>query len=253
MNKSKSDSYAAAGVDITAGYRAVELMKQHIARTITAGAASDIGGFGGSTTRELLLRWLALGVFTPLMRNHSAWDTRRQEFYAFGDVEDYKSVLELRYSLLPYIYSEFVKAAVGGGMFIRPLGFDFPDDERALRCEDELLVGEGILIAPVCEENARGRYVYLPEDMTRVGWSKGKVRTQEMAKGSYYIHVPLDSVSFFVRKGRLVPLCAPAKDSESLDTSRFTLVGTGGSYELYEDDGFTRDIRLEGRLRTLAR
>ncbi len=216
-------------------------------------SGADIGGFGGSTTRELLLRWLAFGVFTPLMRNHSAWDTRRQEFYAFGDTEDYRSVLELRYALLPYIYSEFVKAALSGGMFLRPLGFDFPGDDRALRCEDELLAGEGLLIAPVCEENARGRYVYLPEDMTRVSWRRGKIRTQEMSKGSYYIYVPLDTVTFFVRKGKLVPLCAPAKDTESLDTSRLTLVGSGDSYGLYEDDGFTRDIRLEGHLRTLVR
>ncbi|MBQ6565594.1 MAG: alpha-glucosidase, partial [Treponema sp.] len=214
---------------------------------------ADLGGFNCDATEDLLLRWYALGVFTPLMRNHSAWDTRRQEFYAFGDTEDYRSVLELRYALLPYIYSEFVKAALSGGMFLRPLGFDFPGDDRALRCEDELLAGEGLLVAPVCEENARGRYVYLPEDMTRVSWRRGKIRTQEMAKGSYYIYVPLDSVTFFVRKGRLVPLCAPAKDTGSLDTSRLSLVGTGESYGLYEDDGLTRDIRLEGHVRTLTR
>ena len=214
-------------------------------------SGADIGGFGGSTTRELLLRWLALGDFTPLMRNHSAWDARQQECYAFGDVADFKSVLDLRYALLPYIYSEFVKSAVNGTMYIRPLGFDYPDDDRAVRMEDELLVGEGILIAPVYEENARGRYVYLPEDMTKVTWCCGKISTEEKAKGSYYVYVPVNTVVFFVKKGCLVPMCKPARNTSCIDTSTFECVGTGASYELYEDDGFTRDIHLEGNIRTI--
>ena len=209
---------------------------------------ADIGGFGGSTTRELLLRWLALGDFTPLMRNHSSCETRQQECYEFGDTEAFKSILGLRYALIPYIYSEFIKAALNGTMYIRPLGFDYSDDERALRTEDELLVGEGILIAPVCEENARGRYVYLPEDMTKVVWHNGNIETEEKAKGSYYVYVPVDSVVFFIKKGRLVPLCRSAMNTDSLDTSKFNIIGTGDSYMMYDDDGFTRSIYLEGHI-----
>ena len=216
-------------------------------------SGADIGGFGESTTRDLLLRWLALGAFTPLMRNHCAWNNRSQECYAFGNTDDFKSLLDFRYALVPYIYSEFVKAAVGSSMYIRPLGFDFPADMRALRTEDELLVGEGILIAPVYEQNADGRYVYLPEDMTKVVWCRGNISTEEKKQGSYYIRMPLDSVTFFVRKDRLVPLCRPAQSTAALDTSTFSFVGTGASYELYEDDGFTRSVTLEGHLRTLSR
>lgn len=214
-------------------------------------SGADIGGFGGSTTRELLLRWLALGAFTPLMRNHSAWDARQQECYAFGDTKEFKSILDLRYALLPYIYSEFVKAAVNGTMYIRPVGFDYPEDERALRLEDELLVGESILIAPVYEENARGRYVYLPENMTKVTWCNGEITTEEKEKGSYYVYVPVDCVVFFVKQGHIVPMCKPAKNVKSLDTSSFTTVGTGSSYDLYEDDGYTRNINLKDNTRTL--
>ena len=216
-------------------------------------SGADIGGFGESTTRDLLLRWLALGAFTPLMRNHCAWNNRSQECYAFGNTDDFKSLLDFRYALVPYIYSEFVKAALGGTMYIRPLGFDFPTDMRALRTEDQLLVGEGILIAPVYEQNADGRYVYLPEDMTKVCWCRGKISTEEKKRGSYYIRMPLDTVTFFVRKDRLVPLCQPPANTAALDTSSFTLVGTGTSYSLYEDDGYTRTVTLEGRMRTLER
>lgn len=214
---------------------------------------ADIGGFGSSCSRDLLLRWLALGDFIPLMRNHCAWDGRNQECYAFGDTSAFKSVLDLRYALVPYIYSEYVKAALSGTMYIRPIGFDFPADRHALSTEDELFVGEGILIAPVYKQNSEGRYVYLPEDMTKVVWKDGKVTTEEKKAGSYYIYVGLDEVVFFVRHGCLVPLAKPAKDTASIDTSSFTFVGDGERYELYDDDGFTRDIRLEGRLHVLSR
>ena len=77
---------------------------------------ADLGGFNADTSRDLLLRWLALGVFTPLMRNHSGCDTRRQEFYQFEGPEDFRSVIETRYRLIPYLYSEYMKAALNGDM-----------------------------------------------------------------------------------------------------------------------------------------
>ncbi|MBQ9538002.1 MAG: alpha-glucosidase [Treponema sp.] len=208
-------------------------------------SGADIGGFGGDVTSDLLLRWLALGVFTPLMRNHCAWNGRNQECYAFGTTDDFKSLLALRYALLPYIYSEFVKAALSGGMFIKPIGFDWPDDHHALECEDQLLVGEGIMIAPIYRQNATSRYVYLPEQMTKVTWQRGKVTTEEKSRGSYFVSIPLDAVVFFVRKNCLVPLAKDAmkaKSSADISVDRLDFVGTGSGYRLYSDDGFTRDI-----------
>ena len=220
-------------------------------------SGADIGGFGGDTRRELLLRWLALGVFTPLMRDHCTFSGRRQECYAFKDgangTDDFKSILDLRYALIPYIYSEFIKAAVTGGMFIRPLGFDFPEDRHALECEDQLLVGEGIMIAPIYKENASSRYVYLPEDMTKVTWRNGTFSTEQKAKGSYYVSIPLDTVVFFVKKDCLVPAVASAKSTDSLQYEKYTLLGTGTSYKLYNDDGYTRNIDLAANSKTVTR
>ncbi len=209
-------------------------------------SGADIGGFGGDSTRDLVLRWLALGVFTPLMRNHCAWNGRNQECYAFGDTEDFRSILTLRYALLPYIYSEFVKASLSGGMYIRPLGFDYPEDHHALECEDQLLVGEGIMIAPIYRQNASSRYVYLPEAMTKVTWQRGKITTEEKEKGSYFVSMALDAVVFFVRKGCLVPLAKNAMEAASsadIDESKLGFIGNGTGYRLYSDDGFTREIR----------
>ena len=128
-------------------------------------AGADLGGFGSDTTRDLLLRFLALGVFTPLMRNHTALGTREQECYQFENTEDFRHVVGVRYRLLPYLYSEYMKAALTDDMYFKPLAFVYPDDKMARRIEDQLMLGNEIMIAPVYEQNAKGRYVYLPEEM----------------------------------------------------------------------------------------
>ena len=96
-------------------------------------AGADLGGFGADTTRDLLLRFLALGVFTPLMRNHSALGTREQECYQFEHMEDFRHVIGVRYRLLPYLYSEYMKAALTDDMYFKPLAFVYPDDKMASR------------------------------------------------------------------------------------------------------------------------
>ncbi len=98
------------------------------------------------------------------MRNH-AQGTREQECYQFENIEDFRSVINARYRLVPYLYSEYMKAALNDDMYFKPLGFVYPDDKMAIRVEDQLMLGNEIMIAPVYEQNARGRYVYLPEEM----------------------------------------------------------------------------------------
>ena len=207
---------------------------------------ADIGGFGDSTSRDLLLRWLALGVFTPLMRNHAAWNTRNQECYAFGETSDFKSVLSLRYALLPYIYSEFVKASLKREMMFRPLSFDYPEDKIARDIEDELLLGNEILIAPVYRQNAKGRFVYLPEDMIQVTWRNCEAQQSPIQKGNHYIEIPEDTVVFFIRGGKSIPICKKiAECTKDIDFSDLRKLGNeSASYELYRDDGFTCEINL---------
>ena len=216
-------------------------------------SGADIGGFAEQTTEDLMLRWMALGIFTPLMRNHSAWDAREKELYRFSQkaTDAFRSILQLRYALLPYIYSEFVKAALTSDMFIRPLSFDFEDDQRALEVQDQLFVGESLMIAPVYKQNENGRMVYFPEPMLQLTWKDGRLISQKkIAKGDHYIAQPLDSVVFFVRKGKTVPLFEPAMNTAALKRDKYQLFGKG-KYELYEDDGFTSDVHLEGRIRPL--
>lgn len=205
----------------------------------------DIGGFNGNCTKDLLLRWLSLSIFTPLMRNHSACGTKDQECFAFGDTEAFKNIVDLRYRLLPYIYSEYMKATLKNDMYIRPLSFDFENDEMAKTVEDQLMVGESIMIAPVYTQNAKGRYIYLPENMTAIRLnSNGTITESDMEKGHHYIEVALDEVVFFVRDGHCIPLCDRADNVESIDEKTIKLYGSGETYELYTDDGYTTSPTL---------
>ena len=208
-------------------------------------SGADTGGFGGNTSRELLLRWLAFSVFTPLMRNHSAIGTRKQECYRFRGTEDFQSIISLRYRLLPYLYSEYMKAALRQDMLIRPLAFDYPDDEKARRIEDQLMVGEGIMIAPILEKGVNGRIVYLPEPMTEVRYSGGSFTCMDVGAGERTAMAPLNTVVFYIRRGKLVPVGKAVSNTAEMDLLDVELLGSGTSYEQYVDDGSTKECSLD--------
>lgn len=202
---------------------------------------ADLGGFNADTSRDLLLRWLALGVFTPLMRNHSGNDTRRQEFYQFEGPEDFRSVIETRYRLIPYLYSEYMKAALNGDMLFKPLAFVYPEDEIALQTEDQLMLGNEVMIAPVYTQNATGRMVYLPEEMLFVKFGpEGRITQEVLPAGTHFVKVALNEVPLFIRKGTCIPVADPAQTVADIDPATIRMIGwPGASYDRYDDDGVT--------------
>ena len=206
---------------------------------------ADIGGFGADTTKELLMRWLAFGIFTPLMRNHSALGTRRQECYQFERVEEFKSLIDVRYRLLPYIYSEYIKAALNNDMYFKPFAFVYENDEIAKEIEDQLLIGNEIMIAPVYTQNAKGRSVYLPEEMMMIKFlADGMIDVTKLEKGYHYVATALNEVVLFIRKGCCIPIAEAAECVDDIDTKNMTLYGYENSeYMLYDDDGFTKDYQ----------
>ncbi len=204
---------------------------------------ADLGGFGSNTTEDLMLRWLQLAVFTPLMRNHSALGTREQELYRFSNCDTCKKMVEIRYALIPYIYSEYMKAALNDEMMFRPLAFDFRDDSSAAEVQDQLLLGDEIMLAPLYTQNASGRYVYLPEEMTLVRMrSTDDFETEVLPKGHHYVRAELNELIFFIRKGKAIPMAAPAQNTAEIDYSTLSLIGyDGAEYLLYSDDGISKD------------
>lgn len=201
----------------------------------------DLGGFGENTTRDLVLRFLGLGVFTPLMRNHSATRTREQEFYQFEDPQDFAAVIGVRYRLLPYLYSEFMKAALNDDLYFKPLAFTYQKDVIARRIEDQLMLGNEIMIAPVYTQNATGRPVYLPEEMIFVKFlADGTIYQETMEKGWHYVDVALNEVPLFIRKDHKIPVVDVAEYVDAIDMDTLQYIGfEDADYELYTDDGTT--------------
>ncbi len=214
---------------------------------------ADLGGFGSDTSRELLLRWLALGIFTPLMRNHSAAGTRRQECYQFEEVEQFRSLINVRYRLIPYLYSEYMKAALQDDLYFKPLAFEYPEDKIAADIEDQLLLGNEIMIAPVYTQNAKGRSVYLPEKMMLVRFlPDGTIEQQCLTKGCHYVKTALDEVTLFIRKGKCIPVAEAAECVEKIDMTHLDMVGYENSeYLLYNDDGITKEYDLQKHTKIL--
>lgn len=215
---------------------------------------ADLGGFGADTTRDLLLRHLALGVFTPLMRDHAANGTREQECYQFEQIEDFRHVIGVRYRLIPYLYSEYMKAALNDDMYFKPLAFEYPKDKRAVRVEDQLMIGNEIMIAPVYEQNARGRYVYLPETMKFVKFlPDGTIMEEILEKGDHYVEIALNEVPLFIRSGKCIPLAEAVESVAELDTENLKMIGfEGAQYTLYEDDGIHKDYENVENYRKLT-
>ena len=221
-------------------------------------SGADLCGFSSDTTPDLALRWLEFGLLTPLMRNHSAVGTRMQEYYRFPEVlPAVRNMIRLRYALLPYLYSEFMKAALENTSYFRPLAFDYPDDPDAREVEDQLLLGEGLMAAPVYIQNAHGRHVYLPEPMKLLRLRAVDDYDEEiLPAGHHYIRFALDEVLLFLRPGHIVPVAQPANNTSELDDASLTLWsflpdGESAEYRMYRDDGVTTEYEKKEHWKTL--
>lgn len=201
----------------------------------------DTGGFGCDTTEDLMIRWLQYSLFTPLFRNHAADGTRSQELYCFDNLKSAAEMIKIRYSLIPYLYSEFLKAAINDEMMFKPLAFDFPDDSMAAQIENQLMLGNELMITPIYTQNALGRYVYLPEEMMLVRMrSCEDFETEILPQGHHYIKANLEELIFFIRRDKAIPFCKSAGNTENIDFSSLKLLGyPDSSYKLYKDNGIS--------------
>ncbi|GIW42222.1 MAG: alpha-glucosidase [Candidatus Binatia bacterium] len=207
-------------------------------------AGSDIGGFFGDCTPELYARWVQLGALSPFARTHTALHTRRQEPWSFGpEVEEIaRRALELRYRLLPYLYTCFWETSRGGMPVWRPLFAEFPDDAPSWDVEDEVLVGPSLLAAPVLEKGARRREVYLPPGRW-FDWASGLLleggRTLDVA-------APLATLPLYVRANSAIPTVEGLRHTGDRPTAPIVWrvflaepVTEGRIGGLYEDDGLS--------------
>jgi alpha-glucosidase len=197
---------------------------------------ADIGGFWGDAEPELFARWIQAGVLYPLMRGHSHVRSRPNEPWEFGpEVEDVaRTALRLRYQLQPYLYSVFHAAVATGAPVLRPLLWGFPEDPRTRSIEDEVMLGDAVLAAPVCHPGRRHRDVYLPAGRWYDWWTGAA----HDGPADVRVDAPLDRLPLFARAGKLVPLAvlddAGRRDASELRLRAFPGDGAGA---IYDDDG----------------
>ncbi|HEY9845348.1 MAG TPA: TIM-barrel domain-containing protein, partial [Candidatus Caenarcaniphilales bacterium] len=197
----------------------------------------DIGGFAGNATGELFARWMQVGMLYPLMRAHSAMSTARHEPWVFGDrVEQIcREYIELRYRLLPYLYTLFWQAATTGAPILRPLLYHFPDDPHTYTLYDQVLLGPSLLAAPIYRPGVEHRAVYLPPGTWYDWWSGDRYQ------GPTHIlaYAPLERMPLYVRAGAIIPLGPVMQYVDEFPLQQLQLrvwPGTGEGI-LYEDDG----------------
>jgi alpha-glucosidase len=201
---------------------------------------SDIGGFGfgGKCTPELYVRWFQFGAFCPLCRPHGDQTELREPWQFGSEIEAIcRKYLALRYRLLPYVYNALHQACVTGVPIMRALVLEYPEDPAVLNLSDEYLFGSEILVAPVMDEGAAFRKVYLPAGEWIDFWSEAAYG------GPQWIEVaaPLDTLPLFVRQGAIIP--AAERDLQFTSQSGFEQLtieiyrNGNRSFTLYEDDG----------------
>lgn len=203
----------------------------------------DIGGFAGNATAELFARWMQVGMLYPLMRGHSAMTTARHEPWVFGDrVERIcREYIELRYQLLPYLYTLFWEAATTGAPVLRPLLYHFPNDPNTYTLYDQVLLGPSLMAAPIYRPGIEYRAVYFPQGTWYDWWSGDRY------EGPTHIlaHAPLERMPLYVRAGAIIPMAPVMQYADECPLDQLTLriwPGTG-EWTLYEDDGHSFEYR----------
>jgi|GEM_PF-319387 len=211
---------------------------------------TDIGGYSGGNPadpayQEVYVRWWQYGAFCPIFRSHGRrfpGDTKGfNELWAFGSKVQQicTSYDQLRYRLLPYVYSLSGKVTFKDYTPMRLLAFDFPNDLLVRDLKDQFMYGPAFLVCPVTEAGASERTVYLPKEASWINFWTGK----KLAGGqSVAVHSPIDQIPLFVKSGSIVPFGPSVQYTDEKIEEPLTLriyPGADGKFDIYEDDGTT--------------
>ncbi|WP_394889097.1 glycoside hydrolase family 31 protein [Clostridium perfringens] len=207
---------------------------------------NDVSGFGLDSSEELFIRWMEMGTFIPIFRNHSNMYTRRQEPWAFGPRAEKiaKKSIELRYELLPYIYDLYYISHKEGLPIFRPMIMEYEKDMNLLNMREQFMLGENMIVAPVLYEGKRSKTVYLPKGI----WFN--YFTMEKLQGGKWYKLPceLDEILVFVKEGAIIPTYNKKfrNVKERPKNILLKVFGENAKGFHYNDDGHTMEY-LEGK------
>ena len=212
---------------------------------------SDVGGFGGNATPELFSRWIQIGAFTPFYRGHSAKNTASSEPWVFGEETERisRNYIQLRYNLLPYVYTAMRESTLSGMPLNRSLAIDYTSDEKVFWriYQDQFLFGPSLLIIPV-ESDKRITKAYLPKGEWYDFYSDKMYSGEQEIKAE----CPIDKLPVYVAAGGMIPIQSPIQSTKEMpsDTLQVHLYKSSATKDLhwdyYEDDGVTYDFE-EGK------
>ena len=204
---------------------------------------TDIGGFVSGDPddpayRELFVRWFQFGAFSPIFRVHGTRTTNQNELWSYGPEAQHilTEFDNLRYHLIPYIYSMAWRITNGSYTLMRPLVMDFPSDQNAVNIGDQFMFGPAILVNPVTEPGATKRHLYLP----RTKWFDFWTGTSQQGGEFVDATAPLDRLPLYVRQGSILPLgpalqYATEKPADPVELRIYT--GADADFTIYEDEG----------------
>ncbi len=218
---------------------------------------ADIGGFSGFAKylfkdSELYKRWIQTGVFYPFSRSHTAKHTKDQEPWSYGpEVEEIsRRYIKLRYKLLPYLYTLFREASKTGQPIMRPLFYNYQEDEVCYdkKFENQFMLGEDLLVVPISEKDFDSLDFYLPKEDYWTDYWDG---VDYQGGGIHSLESPLRDVPVFVRAGTVLPTHRPIQNTkERVDKLNIKIYPGDGSFTLYEDDGKSKEYR-QGKYATI--
>jgi alpha-glucosidase len=199
----------------------------------------DIGGFAGNPTPDLLTRWMELGAFNPIYRNHATKGSRNREPWVDGPEHESirRRYIEARYQLLPYIYTGMEKASRTGIPLMRPMFLEFPGDASFETTDDEFMFGRDLLVAPKVVDMVGTYEVKLPQGLWFDFWTGKRVQGQVQN-----VDPPLDTLPVYVRGGAILPEQPVVQDTDEIPPGPLRLSvypGPNCRGSLYEDDGNT--------------
>jgi alpha-D-xyloside xylohydrolase len=199
-------------------------------------ARDNVGGYDDYP--ELYTRWFEYAAFLPIFRTHGS--RKFNEVWSYGKAAKpiLEKYLKLRYLLLPYIYSLAYKTHETGAPFMRALFMDFPNDPKVIDLGDEYMFGPAFLVAPVTEQGAISRSVYLPAGTDWYNyWTNQRIRGGQ----AVIVDAPIDTLPLFVRAGSIVPLGEPIESTKQKQKIAKVMIypGADGDAVIYNDDGLT--------------
>src|SRR2546425_7607801 len=214
---------------------------------------SDVGGFIGRANGEFLVRSYQIGFLAPFFRNHHAIDGYDQEPWRFGKYyEDIiRKYLKLRYQLLPFLYTTLEAAHRTGVPLFRPLMLNYQDDSNTYNLDDQFMIGDDLLVAPIVKPDLTSRLVYLPRGVWYDFWTNKKYDGDKIIR----VDAPLETVPMFVRGEAVIPMGPEMRHvgERPFDPITFAIYPDEkgfASATLYEDDGNSLAHQRRGFRRT---